>query len=238
MMATHNEFASEYDMPEPWCTISDIRVWRFTLDLDAWTVRKMRTQLSVEERIRADRFVTDELRSRFVVGRATMRSLLANCIGMEPGRLEFQYGANGKPSLSNVSELHFNLSHSHGCALLAISDHRNVGIDLERIDPATEIESISSRFFTSGECREMLALNPEHRRLRFFDLWCCKEAYLKAVGTGISAGLNTCRVTKSEDGAFAIHNPDYPEHRERWSIHHLAPYDGYSAALCVECTRG
>ncbi len=132
------------------------------------------------------------------------------------------------------SDLRFNLSHSEGIALLAISRNRNLGIDLERIDDSIEIEEIAERFFTPEECDDLISRAGAARTERFFDLWCCKEAYLKAVGTGISGGLNRCRIVNAVDGTASVHNADDPGASSRWRIHRLQAPEGYAGAVCIE----
>ena len=152
--------------------------------------------------------------------------------GIDPDKVEaFIYGSSGKPSV--LSSLHFNLAHSHGRALLAICNSAEVGIDLEWIDSKVEIEDIAERFFTPEECSEMMALAGHDRMTELFDLWCCKEAYLKAIGVGISGGLNQCRIMNALDGTAAVHNPTDPEATSLWKIHRVSIRGPDLQARCV-----
>jgi 4'-phosphopantetheinyl transferase len=219
---------------EIWKQIADTDVWKFSLDCDDIVIGDLRSVLSSDEIRRANRFVTEQLQTRFIVGRATIRIVLSTYLGdTEPANIEFIYGSHEKPSIPN-SDLRFNLSHSHGLALLAVSRNDDVGIDLEWLDRQVEIEEIAERFFTPEECAEMMGRVGANRTARFFDLWCCKEAYLKAVGVGISGGLNKCRIIDAPDGTASVHNPTDPQAIVRWKIYRLEPETGFAGALCIE----
>jgi 4'-phosphopantetheinyl transferase len=218
---------------EMWKSINGVDVFRFELDCDAKRVEEYRTLLNAQELQRADRYFTEQLRTHFIVGRATTRIILARYLSdTGPAKVEFHYGSHEKPFLP-ASDWRFNLAHSHGLALLAVSNNGDVGVDLEQIDERVEIDEIAERFFTPEECAEMMSRTGEARAMRFFDLWCCKEAYLKAEGVGISGGLNKCRIVDAPDGTASVHNPDDAEAALRWRIHRLDPGVGYAGALCT-----
>lgn len=222
--------------PEPqlWQTIEGVDVWRFGLDTDEGQAHRLRVLLCADEQRRADRYVTAKLQIHFTVARASLRRVLSQYIGIEPAAISFAYGPNGKPYIQYPVQ--FNLAHSGGLALMAVSRSKDaaVGVDLEQIDARVEIEAIASRFFTSEECRDMMALPGDKMQERFFTLWCCKEAYLKAIGSGISSGLDTCRVLWDKDQPFGIFNPDESESSTRWRIHRLFPRAGFAGALCEQ----
>src|SRR4051794_34020071 len=110
-----------------------IRVWRADLDRPEHEAAALGALLSADERARADRFRFAVDRRRFTVARGLLRVLLGRAIGAPPHEIEFSYGTRGKPGLRRPegSGLEFNLTHSHGLALVATSWGRPVGIDLE-----------------------------------------------------------------------------------------------------------
>ena len=100
----------------------------------------------------------------------------------------------GKPRLVSPGRLEFNLSHSGDHALLAVSRERPVGVDIEVVRPIRERDSIVSRYFTDAERISFDAVPPPLRDDHFFRLWTRKEAFLKALGVGLSGGLDRVEV--------------------------------------------
>ena len=168
---------------------NEVLLWTF--DLDAIDADAVSAVLSVDERDRAARFRFEIHRARYIAGRGAMRTVLGGVLGMDPGQLEFRYGAHGKPELK---DLHFNLSHSDRWAVLGVTRAAPVGVDVERINPDRSNPDIARRFFAAQEIRELSALSGGAYVDAFFQIWARKEAVLKAVGTGISGGLSSFAV--------------------------------------------
>jgi 4'-phosphopantetheinyl transferase len=198
-----------------------IDVWRIGLEVDAATQGQLRSRLSEDEQIRADRFRYDHHRDRFIVARASLRQLLGQYQQQDPADVQFHYGRHGKPGIAG---LEFNLSHSANLALLAVSRDRPVGIDLEWQKPVDELEKLTARFFTAGEHQRIIQVPVADRPLAFFRTWTCKEAYLKATGEGIGQ-LKSLEVwVQPQQPPYFVHPPD-------WSVQELAPEQGFVGAL-------
>jgi 4'-phosphopantetheinyl transferase len=87
--------------------------------------------------------------------------------------------------------LEFNLSHSGDRILIGASSCGPLGVDVERLSRKVEFESLSDRYFSPEEA-DAIRLHPEKgRRRAFFDTWVCKEAFLKAVGDGLTMPLDS-----------------------------------------------
>jgi 4'-phosphopantetheinyl transferase len=233
------------------CSIGDIPPEMFRLDKNEVHVWKMDISerhteaeglfevLDDAERERASRFHFQQDRSRFVVARGTLRRLLGRYLLRPPQELRFSYGFFGKPSLApelaRERDVRFNVSHSNDQVLLAFSYSREVGIDVERIRPEVNIEEIGSRFFSRKEVKELRALPPSIRREAFFHCWSRKEAFIKAVGKGLSMPLDGFDVSVCPHALFiTLDIPDDTRESERWSLVALNPGMGYVAALAVE----
>jgi 4'-phosphopantetheinyl transferase len=186
---------------EPWLippaapTISsgDVDVWRILLDQPVAVVEKLERVINAEELHRADLFYLRSDRSRFIVGRGSLRSILGIYLAKEPDQLAFHYGEHGKPALAEGGEqvsLQFNIAHSYDVAVLAVAHSRRVGIDLERICSMSDADRIAARFFSEHERSFLQALPNAHKLEAFFRCWTCKEAYLKATGEGLSFPLD------------------------------------------------
>lgn len=150
--------------------------------------------LDLREQRRAERFRVADARRRFVTARAMARCLLGRRLGVPPCSLVVKVDARGKPALeSDLIAPHFNLAHSGDVAVVAIAN-RELGVDVEELRPISRADRLAARFFSDSERRWLSALPEECRDRGFLELWTCKEAYLKAVGTGIELPLTLVEV--------------------------------------------
>jgi 4'-phosphopantetheinyl transferase len=214
----------------------EVHVWRTPLEQPADRLEDLRRTLAPDERQRAERFHFDKDRRHFVAGRGLLRTLLGRYLGRDPGSLQFAYNPQGKPMLAGEGGgLRFNLAHSHGLALFAVSRGRELGVDLERIRPEFAGEPVAQRFFSPREVAALRALSGERRHEAFFVCWTRKEAYLKATGKGLSLPLDCFDVSllPGEPAALLATRHD-PTEVGRWSLRALAPAQGYAGALAVE----
>lgn len=216
----------------------DVHVWWYDLDVCTGRLVSLERTLDDEERVRADRFRFDKHRRRFIAARGTLREIIARYVGAKPRALRFERGAHGKPRVINpdaVDDLEFNASDSHGIGAVALARGIALGIDLERISPDRDCELIASREFTAQE-RAWLCGVPETRRVtEFFELWTCKEAYLKGKGLGLTVSLDRFCVQLRPETAprLAWSDIDHGD-PQRWSLHRLAVASGFAATLAVE----
>lgn len=222
----------------PMLAPGDIHVWRVRLDVAAGDFEGRYQLLASDERERADRFHFSIHRQRFVAGRAALRCLLGRILCRAPEELIFDYSRYGKPSLAGASgpdDLRFNTSNSEDLALIAVSREREVGVDLEFMRDGRRLDGIAERFFASGEVETLLALEPGRRRVAFYACWTRKEAYIKAVGAGLSMPLDAFEVSLAPDEAVALLMTHHdPAEVVRWSMVALQPGSGFAGALCVE----
>ncbi len=215
----------------------EIHIWRACLRQDDAILRELSQCLSVDEQQRADRFYFQKDREHFVVARGALRDILGRYAGIAPERLRFSYDKYGKPTLSDETGGHllcFNVSHSNELALFAVTRGREVGIDIEFVrEDFTDFE-IAEHFFSAREVSALRALAPGERAIPFFDCWTRKEAYIKAIGEGLSHPLHTFAVslTPGEPAALLRTDGD-PQEAGRWSLVELYPGEGYRAALAV-----
>ena len=167
-----------------------MHVWRASLNLPASQIERLGQTLSTDEWSRANRFAFQKDRDHFVAARGILRAILGHYLDEAPNRLRFSYNPFGRPALAGEPEgLRFNVSHSHGRALIAVTGGRSVGVDVERIRPDVTYEQLARRFFSPREVAALLALPENLRRKAFFTCWTCKEAYVKARGEGLSIPL-------------------------------------------------
>ncbi|MDB5073269.1 MAG: 4-phosphopantetheinyl transferase [Candidatus Eremiobacteraeota bacterium] len=159
---------------------------------DAPLAQALHAVLSADERERAARLRFDADRERYVVAHAYMRLILAQHLGMkDPAAVPLQRGAKGEPLIANDERpLRCSLSHAREHVAVAVAPHTAVGIDVEELRDNMEAGQIAQRFFAPEETAELAALAPGAARERFVQLWTCKEAFIKAIGLGLSHPLD------------------------------------------------
>jgi 4'-phosphopantetheinyl transferase len=172
-----------------------VQAWALRAEAIKSEVARFRSVLSPEETYRAASFRFDDLRSTFILARACVRILLGSYLGIAPAAVQFKYGIKGKPSVLGGKDLQFNVSHSGGLAVFAFTLGCDIGIDIEQVRSLSDIQDIADRFFSVEEASELMSVPNGQRLPAFFRCWTRKEAYVKAIGDGLSAPLNEFRVT-------------------------------------------
>ena len=215
-----------------------VHVWRASLEVTASRVQTLQNTLATDELSRAERFYFEKDRKRFVVARGLLRAILSRYLSIEASQLRFCYSPYGKPALATTpgqDVLSFNVSHSHGLALYAVTRGREIGIDLERVRADLDCEQIAARFFSPRENAVLRALPTELKSKAYFNCWTRKEAYIKARGGGLSLPLDQFDVSLAPgEPAMLLNTSGDRQEATRWSLRALTPGPGYVAALAVE----
>jgi 4'-phosphopantetheinyl transferase len=218
----------------------EVHVWFVELAPDAVSIETCLDSLSADERERVSRFRFEHLKTSFTLSRGILRALLGRYLSIAPDRVGFAYGARGKPRLAfPEAPLEFNLAHSGRFAMYAFVSGCELGVDIEEVRPIPDQENIVRRFFSPEECEEWLHLEPSERDEAFFCCWTRKEAYIKALGNGLSMPLDSFRVSLRQGEPAALLRADRdPAAPKKWSLCSLVAVDGYAASLAVpERTR-
>ena len=205
-------------------------------------IQHLRQTLSADELGRAKRFLFERDRRRFIVGRGVLRNILSRYTKENPARLRFRYSKYGKPFLippAGQDTLRFNLSHSGELALYAITCRRDIGIDVEQIRSMPDAEQLAERFFSNQENQTFRAVSPEQKDTAFFNCWTRKEAYVKAIGEGLSLPLDQFDVSLAPgEPAALLRARGRPQEPEHWFLEGLEPAPGYVGGLVVEGSVG
>ncbi len=209
--------------------------------MDVWFVRLTGSRqaidalagiLSPDEQERASRFKFDEHRDRFILARGALRTLIGSYLGEDPQKVRFVVGEKGKPALADATVgLQFNLSHSADRAVYAFALNCEVGVDIEKPRPVPEMMRIANRFFSPQEAAELESEPEPARQDAFFRCWTRKEAYIKAVGGGMSIPLDGFRVTLKSGEEPRI------ETEGQWNLHHLNAGEEFIGALAYPGPR-
>jgi 4'-phosphopantetheinyl transferase len=145
---------------------------------------------------------------------------------------EILRGEHGKPHAPSLAGLDFNLSHARNHVLLAFARNQPLGVDLERIDRRLALEDLARRFFAPAEADALDRLSDDERLPAFLRLWTCKEAVLKAIGAGLSFGLERVVFELGADGIPSGVTGLAPEAGAppEWSVSLLEPAPGFVGA--------
>lgn len=175
----------------------ELHVWHINLDVNPASLQQASALLDDQERTRAAKFVTPLLRDRYIVAHACMRQLLAEYADRPPGAIQYEKNRHGKPTLVDpaiASRLSFSLTHSENMALLAISAGHPIGIDIEKVNPYSDLEAVAHRNFTALERAALSTLDKSDILSGFYAMWTRKESFIKAIGNGLSYPLQSFEV--------------------------------------------
>ena len=213
-----------------------VHVWRIDLDAAVPAGLALAPSLPDDERRRAERFRFPRDRERFLAGRAALRGILGGYLDRPPQDIALGRGPSGKPLLLGpVGGLEFNLAHAEGCALLALTRGRRVGVDVEGLRLGESGMDVARRFFAPAEVARLRATAEDARPLTFVRCWTRKEAYVKARGDGLSLPLQQFQVPLAPDATRALlASSDGPEEVARWTLRELPVARRYLGALVVE----
>ena len=153
--------------------------------------------------------------------------------------IQFDYNHKGKPSLLNIyKEINFNLSHKNNYTIYGFSK-LNLGVDLEVVKSDIKVPAIAQRFFSENEYQDLAQFNQSEQLSYFFQLWTAKEAYLKAIGEGLSGGLDSIELSKNyhqQEWQIKLLNASEQESK-LWQIKTISLPDNYLMSWAVKSTN-
>lgn len=221
---------STTDPDLPAAVAARVDVWIIRLDATA-DLERARTALSPEETARAHGYADEKLRRRFVIARGASRRLLAAYSGTSPHTLLWRTGLHGKPSLGGAGDtVRFNLSHCADLALLAVTDTRDVGVDVEAPNALSGAPAFARRFFPPHEASLLAAAPPPMRPVIRALLWTRKEACVKAAGGKLVEGLGIPVALHGDPFTTADPLGHLPG---EWTVTGLEPTESHVAAVAL-----
>jgi len=188
--------------------------------------------LSGAEGARFRRMRSTAKRREFLVGRSAMRRVLGRLMRTEPQDVRFELGAHGKPGVAGEHRLYFNLSHSSERAVLAVTRGGPVGVDIEAARPGRPFHRLAKRFFAAPEYESLQGLSATEFADGFYRLWTLKEAYLKAIGTGLTLSSRAFEIDAG-DPPRLVKTAEGHLGADHWGLQVLPAEAGYHVALCT-----
>lgn len=218
---------------------NEIHLW-FTCDLgiqDEKLLTAYQALLNEDERQCHLRFLFQRRRHQYLVTRALVRDVLSQYeASLTAQTLLFTQNKYGKPAVSNFSEhsdLNFNISHTQGLVVLAVTRINELGVDVETLSRQADIIKLAKRYFSAQENNELNALEMADLNERFFDLWTLKESYIKACGMGLLIPLKDFSFQFSDELIQVSFSPQRNDDPGRWRFWQLQVHEKYKLALAV-----
>ena len=213
---------------------NECHVWWARPSLGPFSFPLLEESLSPTELHQAARFRFPKDRLAYIFRHGVLRSILGCYLGIKPGEVCFSIHPGGKPQLqpaSNPLDLRFNLSRTEDMALFAMTRGREVGVDVERLQPLPDWESVAQVALSRRELEVLSSLPEAERMVAFFRGWTRKEAMLKALGDGIGAGTSHLDVNLADRGNTGI-TGSYEFRLDGstscpWSLFDLLPAPGF-----------
>jgi len=233
------EIPSEWIEPPSEVTLpaGEIHIWHTLLHTSSSDMKKLLGVLSADEIEKSEKYIHREDRNHFIIARGVLRSILGRYLSLHPSEIQFSYSEFGRPELNcggGPPQLRFNVSHSGDRALIALVHNKQVGVDIEQWREGVLEENVAERFFSDQEVAALHTLPKEKQVEGFFACWSRKEAYIKALGEGLSVPLDAFTVTlvPGEPAALIQTSIDFQTPMS-WSLVNLPVGHGYSAAFAV-----
>ena len=217
--------------------VSEVHIWfRDTASLDDEAVKSTEQYLSTEEIDRGSRFRFENDRRDFSAAHDLLRRALSRYADKSPSDWRFATNDYGKPSLENVDlkgrPLSFSLSHTSGCVVCAITSDVQIGVDVERVDHSRPVQEIADRYFAKEEAAWLRRCSDDQRNVRFVELWTLKEAFLKAIGVGVSGSLSEISFQFDDHTNIEFSGPPTIDPHE-WHFALFEPISNVRAAVVI-----
>ena len=201
--------------------------------LAAWTEKL----LSAEEQRRAEAFALPRLRHEHLCTRIAQRLSLSQVTGVDPADWRFVTQEGLRPEIAapaTFRSMRFSLSHTRGLIACAVSAGADLGVDVEHLGNAGDVEALAAEFFTRSEAETILGAAPEHRRRLFLRHWTLKEACYKALGSGLALPLDALQVELLGDRRIDVtFGPQIRSHPGHWQFHGAAPTPCHILAVAI-----
>ncbi len=221
-----------------WCCCPEEITNKSTLD-------KFYSILSVEERDKHQRFHFEKDRHSYLVSHALVRKVLSSYCTIRPEEWCFTTNEYGKPDISadiKSPPLKFNLSHTDGMIACVVSFDIDCGVDVENIQRKSKVVSVAERMFAQQEVDKMQCVTEAESQSKFFDFWTLREAYVKALGTGLGGSSKEFYFTLVEQGETDVStnrlaNINFVNSKKNqstdWQFLLLKPSDEHVASVAI-----
>lgn len=214
-----------------------------TTEVSPAVLHRCQQQLSIAEVNRLQRFHFQRDRRQFLLSHALLRYVLSQYHpATQPADWQFATNAYGKPDIVQhdlAGQLCFNLSHTAGLVVVAVTRQAAIGVDVERIHHFDDLTGVAKRHFATQEMTDFKQLPTPEQTRRFYDLWTLKEAYIKAHGAGLSLPLDQFEFDFKSPGQVAFKLLDgIQDDPKRWQFMQYQATDHHVIAVACQPATG
>lgn len=195
---------------------------------------RARAWLTPAEHERYGRYRFQPDRDMFLLGRAMARTLVGEALGVGPCEWTWREGPRGRPEVD--ADVSFNIAHTAGLVLCAVSRIGHVGVDAEHRLRAPIDPRMFRRYCAPDEAADIERRPDSHRQDQFLKYWTLKEAYLKARGLGITVHL--ADLSFSLDDPIRLNRLNGFEDNLEWAFVLDTPDDAHVVAAAAPVAGG
>lgn len=203
-------------------------------------IERCYSYLDCQERLRSEAFRFASDRSKYIMAHGLLRSLLARYLRRTPNEVEFSHNNFGRPQLRmRLGDLpvRFSITHTMDLISCALTVGRDVGVDAEKIAPLDELSSFSKLVLSPEELAVFFATSLDERQSLVYRLWTLKEAYLKALGIGLSMDPSCISFLINPDHGITIMNAvGSTKSPNTWKFHSWQPTCQHWLSVAIEST--
>lgn len=215
----------------------EIHIWHFTFNITE-SINTYWYLLSKDEQDRALKFYFEKDQKTYIFSRGILRLILGQYIGISPKTINLKYSSYGKPfidPLQNKNQLYFNISHTRQHILYAFTKNTEIGIDIEYLKSDIDYQSVAKNVFSTYEYQTITKAPLEKQCVLFYKIWTSKEAFLKAIGLGLSYPLSDFDVCVAENQTIKIRDIKYSsKEAKQWMLYSLTPCEGYISTVATK----
>ena len=199
---------------------NEVHVYQINISKHIDQISDLRKILSKDETEKADRFKIEKDSKQYIVSRGSLRKILSEYIHIDSYSINFSYTEFAKPFLEN-SKIHFNLSHSGDWCCIAVSLIKDIGIDIEKVREIEDVSKIAERYFALNEFEHIKNFEGTDQINEFFRIWTLKEAFIKAVGEGLSFPLKNFSVISDKNESPVLNLFENKDEVKDWKLCNL-----------------